>query len=202
MHTLWAIRERETGRRPPSLPGAMSTNTHLLHRLKLDKLLDEHDGCVNTVHFTPSGDLLLSGSDDLQIIIWDWATGGSGLLVGWGLCMMTHSPMCIIRTYLYHTHVSGHPRLKFIPGHRNNIFQAKVLPQTNNKTIVSCAADGQVSHTCGIHLSTVVLRLRHRFNCLTFEHSYSMNLKPDHVMCLSRSAFLIWARPEPSQRGS
>ena len=82
MHTLWAIRERETGRRPPSLPGAMSANTHLLHRLKLDKLLDEHDGCVNTVQFTPSGDLLLSGSDDLQIIIWDWATGQACLSGG------------------------------------------------------------------------------------------------------------------------
>ena len=69
------MRERETGRQPLSLRSALSASTHLLHRLKLDKLLDAHGGCVNTVHFTPTGDLLLSGSDDLQIILWDWATG-------------------------------------------------------------------------------------------------------------------------------
>ena len=73
MHTF--IKDRETGHRFPAIRSAMSANTHLLHRLKLDKLLDEHAGCVNTVHFSPSGELLLSGSDDLNIIIWDWATG-------------------------------------------------------------------------------------------------------------------------------
>ena len=35
-------------------------------------------------------------------------------------------------------------RFAFEPGHRNNIFQARVLPNTSDKTIVSCAADGQV----------------------------------------------------------
>ncbi|KAG8063850.1 hypothetical protein GUJ93_ZPchr0003g17578 [Zizania palustris] len=31
-----------------------------------------HDGCVNTVSFNPAGDLLVSGSDDMDIILWDW----------------------------------------------------------------------------------------------------------------------------------
>ena len=88
-------------------------STSLVHRLKLDKLLDEHDGCVNTISFNPSGEVLLSGSDDLRIMVWDWATA-----------------TC---------------RLAIEPGHRNNIFQAKTMPHSSDKTIVSCAADGQVS---------------------------------------------------------
>lgn len=32
-------------------------------------------GCVNTVHFSPDGQLLVSGSDDMQIFFWDWQLG-------------------------------------------------------------------------------------------------------------------------------
>lgn len=31
-----------------------------------------HEGCVNTVAFNDTGDVLLSGSDDLSIILWNW----------------------------------------------------------------------------------------------------------------------------------
>ena len=47
----------------------------LIHRLQLDRKLDNHEGCVNTVAFNPSGDRLVSGSDDLHINIWDWQLG-------------------------------------------------------------------------------------------------------------------------------
>lgn len=47
----------------------------LVKRLKLQEKLVHHDGCVNTLHFNMSGDLLASGSDDLDIVIWDWAKG-------------------------------------------------------------------------------------------------------------------------------
>lgn len=45
----------------------------LVGRLKQLKPLVHHNGCVNTLHFSTSGDLLASGSDDLDIVIWDWA---------------------------------------------------------------------------------------------------------------------------------
>ena len=47
----------------------------LVKRLTLHDKLVHHDGCVNTLHFNMSGDLLASGSDDLEIVIWDWAKG-------------------------------------------------------------------------------------------------------------------------------
>lgn len=82
--------------------------------LRLDLLhkLDKHRGCVNTVSFNAAGDVLVSGSDDKRIILWDWETG----------------------------------RLKqsFHSGHHNNVFQAKFMPYSDDRSIVTCAADGQV----------------------------------------------------------
>lgn len=33
-----------------------------------------HDGCVNAVEFNSTGDLLVSGSDDQQVMFWNWAS--------------------------------------------------------------------------------------------------------------------------------
>ncbi|KAG1663226.1 hypothetical protein FOA52_004427 [Chlamydomonas sp. UWO 241] len=106
-----AMRDRELNANNPEVV-RRAVSSLFLHRLKLDKLLDGHSGCVNTLSWTLSGDTLLSGSDDLKIIMWDGAT--------------------------------GRQRFSFEPGHRNNIFQAKAIPDLGDRTIVSCAADGQV----------------------------------------------------------
>jgi len=71
-----------------------------------------HDGCVNTVSFNPAGDLLVSGSDDTNIILWDW--------------------------------LAKTKRLVYPSGHHENVFHARVMPFTDDSTIVTVAADGQV----------------------------------------------------------
>lgn len=81
-------------------------------RLDLFAKLDKHRGCVNTVSFNADGDILVSGSDDRRVILWDWQTG------------------CV--------------KLSFHSGHNNNVFQAKIMPCTDDRSIVTCAADGQV----------------------------------------------------------
>ena len=43
--------------------------------MELQRMLEGHDGCVNTVAFDPSGSLLVSGSDDQSIKVWDWERG-------------------------------------------------------------------------------------------------------------------------------
>jgi len=48
----------------------------LVKRLKLHKKLECHEGCVNTVNWNETGDLLISGSDDTQICIWDYHRNG------------------------------------------------------------------------------------------------------------------------------
>lgn len=44
-------------------------------RLQLEQRLEEHEGCVNCINFSSSGQLLASGSDDLHVVLWDWAQG-------------------------------------------------------------------------------------------------------------------------------
>jgi len=44
----------------------------LTKRLEIGYKLEGHDGCVNALHFDPEGSLLASGSDDKDIIVWDW----------------------------------------------------------------------------------------------------------------------------------
>lgn len=82
--------------------------------LRLDVLrkLDKHRGCVNSVCFNTYGDILVSGSDDRRVILWDWE--------------------------------SGQVKLSFHSGHANNVFQAKFMPYSEDRSIVTCAADGQV----------------------------------------------------------
>ena len=46
-----------------------------VQRLELQRLLERHTGCVNTCSFSPDGSSLVTGSDDRQIIIWDWEVG-------------------------------------------------------------------------------------------------------------------------------
>ena len=44
----------------------------LVARLQLTEELAFHGGCVNAVNFSSSGDLIVSGSDDMQVAVWDW----------------------------------------------------------------------------------------------------------------------------------
>ena len=48
---------------------------HMVERLELMYKMKRHEGCVNTLHFNSTGTRLVSGSDDLSIVIWDWAYG-------------------------------------------------------------------------------------------------------------------------------
>lgn len=50
-------------------------SVNMVERLKLERKLDGHSGCVNTLNFNSSGDLLASGSDDLDVVVWNWANG-------------------------------------------------------------------------------------------------------------------------------
>ncbi|XP_061977515.1 uncharacterized protein LOC133698562 isoform X4 [Populus nigra] len=84
----------------------------LVSRLEIHKKLEKHDGCVNTLSFNAGGDILVSGSDDLRVILWDWET--------------------------------GRDKLSFRSGHDNNVFQANFMPFSDDRTIITCAADGEI----------------------------------------------------------
>ncbi|PON45041.1 WD repeat containing protein [Parasponia andersonii] len=92
----------------------LGASEDLVLRLDMFRKLDKHRGCVNTVSFNAAGDILVSGSDDRRVILWNWE--------------------------------SGEVKLSFQSGHYNNVFQAKIIPYTDDRSIVTCAADGQVRH--------------------------------------------------------
>ncbi|XP_015767502.1 PREDICTED: DDB1- and CUL4-associated factor 8-like isoform X1 [Acropora digitifera] len=60
---------------PMNFSRQTSGSCGLVKRLSLHNNLEHHQRCVNTLHFNMSGDLLASGSDDRDIVIWDWFKG-------------------------------------------------------------------------------------------------------------------------------
>lgn len=56
----------------------------LVKRLDLYGNLNGHKGCVNAVEFNSTGELLVSGSDDKRVILWDWSTKTKRLLYSSG----------------------------------------------------------------------------------------------------------------------
>ncbi|XP_014513908.1 DDB1- and CUL4-associated factor 8 isoform X1 [Vigna radiata var. radiata] len=106
---------RELGHLPPrNFALRLGASEDLVLRLDVLRKLHKHRGCVNTVSFNTDGDILVSGSDDWRVILWDWET--------------------------------GRIKLSFHSGHNNNVFQAKIMPHSEDRSIVTCAADGQVRH--------------------------------------------------------
>ncbi|KAF3443607.1 hypothetical protein FNV43_RR13295 [Rhamnella rubrinervis] len=92
----------------------LGASEDLVLRLDIYRKLKQHRGCVNTVSFNADGDILVSGSDDKRVILWNWET--------------------------------GQVKLSFESDHTNNVFQAKIMPYSDDRSIVTCAADGQVRH--------------------------------------------------------
>ena len=79
-----ALRAREASSSPAAAAQrAAEHSDDLVQRLVHTATLTGHSGCVNTVSFDPTGELLTSGSDDGYIILHNWQTGGSTV---WELC--------------------------------------------------------------------------------------------------------------------
>ncbi|GJM97414.1 hypothetical protein PR202_ga14339 [Eleusine coracana subsp. coracana] len=86
-----------------------------VHSLNIQKRLRKHRGCVNTLSFNADGSLLLSGSDDRSLALWNWEEA--------------------LPTFTFHT------------GHSNNVLHAQFMHLSDDRSIVSCAADGEVRHS-------------------------------------------------------
>ncbi|KAF3438720.1 hypothetical protein FNV43_RR21484 [Rhamnella rubrinervis] len=81
------ISRREMGLSSPRcFSRRFSASEVLVKRLDLYGNLNGHQGCVNTVEFNSTGELLVSGSDDRQVILWDWSTKTRRLSYSSGHC--------------------------------------------------------------------------------------------------------------------
>ncbi|XP_067265314.1 DDB1- and CUL4-associated factor 6 isoform X2 [Chanodichthys erythropterus] len=67
---IWDVRKRSIGCTDPY---AVRTNylgrREFVQRLKLEAVLNVHDGCVNTISWNETGEYILSGSDDTNLVI-------------------------------------------------------------------------------------------------------------------------------------
>ncbi|KAF8051703.1 hypothetical protein N665_1682s0008 [Sinapis alba] len=107
------IFKREMGfSHPRSISRRISASEGIVKKLDLYGKLNGHEGCVNALEFNSSGDILVSGSDDRQIMLWNLLNGS--------------------RT------------LSYPSGHCENVFQTKFIPFTDDRTIITSGADGQV----------------------------------------------------------
>lgn len=51
----------------------IGSSIYTVERLKQLHKLERHHGCVNCLNFNKMGNLLVSGSDDLKVCVWNWA---------------------------------------------------------------------------------------------------------------------------------
>ncbi|XP_059626729.1 uncharacterized protein LOC132269518 [Cornus florida] len=74
---LLGICRREMGlSQPRTFARQISASEGIVKQIDLYGKLNGHEGFVNTVEFNSTGDLLVSGSDDRQVMIWNWAMKG------------------------------------------------------------------------------------------------------------------------------
>lgn len=105
--------KRELGfSQPRTFSRHISASESLVKQIDLFGKLIGHEGCVNTVEFNSTGDHLVSGSDDKQIMFWEWAT----------------------KTL----------KFSYPSGHSDNVFQARIMPFSDDRKIVTSSADGKV----------------------------------------------------------
>lgn len=51
----------------------INNSIYSVERMALSHKLEKHHGCVNCLNFNKAGNHLVTGSDDLQVIVWNWA---------------------------------------------------------------------------------------------------------------------------------
>ncbi|XP_032075208.1 DDB1- and CUL4-associated factor 6 isoform X5 [Thamnophis elegans] len=69
-HLLWDVKKRTLGLEEPGLLRRRYLGRReFIQRLKLEATLNVHDGCVNTICWNDTGEYILSGSDDTNLVI-------------------------------------------------------------------------------------------------------------------------------------
>ncbi|KUF94136.1 Acyltransferase family [Phytophthora nicotianae] len=66
------LQEREVRGNARVIDAACQGHGSLVRRLQCEAVLDGHGGCVNTLQWNETGKLLASGSDDHNVIIWNY----------------------------------------------------------------------------------------------------------------------------------
>eukprot|EP01126_Amoeba_proteus_P035371 TRINITY_DN3566_c0_g1_i3.p1 TRINITY_DN3566_c0_g1~~TRINITY_DN3566_c0_g1_i3.p1 ORF type:complete len:553 (-),score=146.63 TRINITY_DN3566_c0_g1_i3:526-2184(-) len=154
-----SIRPRYTVGHSCGIPfmDAISPNRSLVGRLTRTKELKYHRGCVNTVTWSPCGNLLVSGGDDTHCAIWDmcreklllgFPTGHMANIFCAKFVPMTDNKRIItcagdyqIKSFLLSE--SGVPSTRVHLGHTGRVKKLSIFPDDPN-IFLSCSEDGTV----------------------------------------------------------
>ncbi|VDN05624.1 unnamed protein product [Thelazia callipaeda] len=101
-HLEWNIRRRELNCKFLNFQRRVIGTRNFLDRLGLSKTLSGHEGCVNCLQWNATGSILASGSDDLEIRLWN-AEG---------------KPLCRIKS----GHMSNIFSVQFLPSGKDDIL--------------------------------------------------------------------------------
>lgn len=130
------------------------SSLYFIQRLELAEKLEEHGGCVNCLNFSSSGDLLVSGSDDLEVCIWDWAAGRIRTKYNSGHSSnVFQAKFCLDNTKIVTCSRDGQVRLSDIASSNSDPSKkiathrapAHKLTLSSARTVLSCGEDAVVN---------------------------------------------------------
>ncbi|XP_057452048.1 uncharacterized protein LOC130743841 [Lotus japonicus] len=154
------IFSREVGSsHPTSFARRFTASEATVKNLSLYGKLEGHEGCVNTTKFNSTGDLLVSGSDDRQVMCWNWASktklfaypsGHSETIYQTKFMPFTDDSKIVtsagdgeVRLGLLHE--DGGVITTMLGKHEGSVFKLVVEPGSPH-TLYSCGEDGFVQH--------------------------------------------------------
>uniref|UniRef100_A0A4W4EF31 Ddb1 and cul4 associated factor 6 n=1 Tax=Electrophorus electricus TaxID=8005 RepID=A0A4W4EF31_ELEEL len=155
---IWDVRKRSIGYDDPNL---VRTNylgrREFVQRLKLEAILNVHDGCVNTISWNDTGEYILSGSDDTNLVITNpynrkVTTIRSGHRANiFSAKFMPHTSdqqivSCSGDGLVYYTHTEKNPdtnRQCQFTCHYGTAYEIMTVPN-DPYTFLSCGEDGTV----------------------------------------------------------
>jgi len=153
VHDLWA--RKLYGNRGIAVHRGVFDSTELLQRLQQDTKLNLHNGCVNTIVWNESGSLLLSGSDDHNLVITDIfqpkpistviRTPHTANIISaqfmTGYCD-TKLVSCADSTIIY-TDINKEDKFSTYSCHTSKVYEVLSIPGDSH-SFLSCGEDGTV----------------------------------------------------------
>ncbi|KNC76598.1 hypothetical protein SARC_10909, partial [Sphaeroforma arctica JP610] len=198
-HLMQLQRGLQTGLiKPADVVRRYRSNIGLLQRMEQTKELVGHAGCVNTIQWNSSGNMLLSGSDDTDLIVWDFPSGkirhkwASGHVNNIFCAQFMESDKTVVSgardgQVWVHSLAEGGKRLHRYECHTQDVKKIAMDPQTPS-VFMSCSEDGTVRlydlrehHTCAHTPCTSNIVVQHRSEI----NSVSVNPVAPHLFVVA-----------------
>ncbi|MED6172780.1 Protein ALTERED SEED GERMINATION 2 [Stylosanthes scabra] len=132
---------------------SLQTHSSLIRRLTQERELEGHLGCVNAVAWNSSGSLLISGSDDTRVNIWNYADRKllHSIDTGHTANIFCTNENAIAPSALYQCHTRRVKKLAVENGNPNVVWSASedgTLRQHDFREGTSCPPAGSSHQEC------------------------------------------------------